>query len=677
MSTPVGTSGMRRAVRVWLSALAGLLAVAVIGALTDQSFGPLDGFISKWSYNVVLLGGSLACLARGLLISEARRAWLLLGLGLVLWTMGNIYYSVVLWDLSVIPVPSPSDGFWIILYPLSLISVAALVRGRVQTSGFHLWMDGAMGALAVGAVVAAIGFDPLFEAGSGNALALATNAAYPIGDLLLISMIVGAIGVSGWRIDGLWAWLGGGLVLFAVVDSIYLVKVVNETWVPGNVLEAGWPAAMLCIGFAAWQPLRELAPSDPFKARIATMPLFFASIALGVVIFDHFHHVNIVALSAAAAALAVAITRMTIVFRQNIGMIGSTHHEAMTDSLTGLGNRRRLMHELDEACGKATLDEPLAVIIFDLNGFKHYNDTFGHPAGDALLARLGRSLETAIVGGCAYRLGGDEFCVLVSCRNDSAEAITNRLIPALTDQGEGFTIGTAAGWSVVPAEETTPSAALRRADVRMYENKNLGRVPGSGRLADTVLIKALGNSANLQLHQTGVASLAEKLCNRLEVPPIEAQLVGLAAELHDVGKEAVPAEVLSKPGPLDEDERAFIRQHTIIGQRILGVSPALNYVAQLVRSSHEAIDGSGYPDGLRGDQIPLGARVVAVCDAFDAMVSDRPYRETMSVEEAIAELRRCAGTQFDPNVVEAFASIVQGRDDQGRDDIESQVLNPL
>jgi two-component system, cell cycle response regulator len=383
--------------------------------------------------------------------------------------------------------------------------------------------------------------------------------------------------------------------------------------------------------------------------------------------------VNIVSLTTASAALAVALTRMTIVFRQNIGMIGSTHQEAMTDALTGLGNRRRLMRELEEACEKATPDEPLAVIIFDLNGFKHYNDTFGHPAGDALLARLGRSLETAIVGGCAYRLGGDEFCVLVSCRNDTAEAITNRLIPALSDRGEGFTIGTAAGWSIVPSEETTPSAALRRADVRMYENKNIGRVPGSGRLTDSVLLKTLGRTDNeLQIHHSGVAALAQKLSNRLQLSPVESQLVGLAAELHDVGKEAVPDDVLSKPGPLDEDERALVRQHTIIGQRILGVSPALNYIARLVRSSHEFIDGTGYPDGLSGDQIPLGARVVAVCDAFDAMVSERSYKDTMSVEEAIAELRRCSGTQFDADVVEAFATIVQDRDDT-----ESHLLNPL
>jgi two-component system, cell cycle response regulator len=659
MSTLVGTPSLRRAARLWLAGLTGLLVVAVIHASSGASFGPLDSFLSKWSYNVVLLGGSLACIARGLLIPEGRRAWTLLGMSMALWSIGNIYYSVALWDLSVIPVPSVSDGFWIVFYPLSLIAVAALVRERVQTSGLHLWLDGTMGALAAGAVVAAVVFDPLFDVASGDALALATNFSYPVGDLLLISLVVGAIGVSGWRIDGQWAWLGGGLLLFAIIDSIYLVQVAQETWVPGNVLEAGWPAAMLCVGFAAWQGQREAAAVTEYRARFATMPLLFASIALILVIFDHFHRLNLISLVMASAALAVAITRMTIVFRQNVQMIDSSQYEALTDSLTGLGNRRRLMRDLAEACEQPSDDEPLAVIIFDLNGFKHYNDTFGHPAGDALLVRLGRSLEMAVVGGCAYRLGGDEFCVLVSCRNDSAEELANRLLPALSDRGEGFAVGAAVGWSVIPTEETTPSAALRRADRRMYENKNSGRVSES-RLAGNVLLQVLQErDPELQLHHAGVASLAQRLCDSLELPEVEAQLVRLAAELHDIGKVAVPDEVLNKPGPLDEDEMAFIRQHTIIGQRILGVSPALNYVAQLVRSSHESVDGSGYPDGLEGEEIPLGSRIVSVCDAFDAMVSRRPYRDAMSVEQARAELRRCAGTQFDAGIVEAFLSMVE------------------
>jgi two-component system, cell cycle response regulator len=142
--------------------------------------------------------------------------------------------------------------------------------------------------------------------------------------------------------------------------------------------------------------------------------------------------------------------------------------------------------------------------------------------------------------------------------------------------------------------------------------------------------------------------------SRLSLLSEELDEVVRAAELHDVGKMAIPDEILHKPGPLTDEEWSFVRQHTIIGERILGAAPALLAVAKLVRASHEHWDGSGYPDGLAGETIPLGARVVAVCDAFDAMTTSRPYRDAMSVEEALTEIRACSGTQFDPTVVEAF-----------------------
>jgi two-component system, cell cycle response regulator len=140
--------------------------------------------------------------------------------------------------------------------------------------------------------------------------------------------------------------------------------------------------------------------------------------------------------------------------------------------------------------------------------------------------------------------------------------------------------------------------------------------------------------------------------------PEDLDEVARAAELHDVGKVAIPDAILNKPGPLDESEWNFMRRHTVIGERILLSAPALRPVARLVRSSHERWDGGGYPDGLRGDEIPLGARVVAVCDAFDAMTTERPYREPIPESQALAELRRCAGTQFDPMVVDAFCRVI-------------------
>jgi two-component system, cell cycle response regulator len=135
-----------------------------------------------------------------------------------------------------------------------------------------------------------------------------------------------------------------------------------------------------------------------------------------------------------------------------------------------------------------------------------------------------------------------------------------------------------------------------------------------------------------------------------------------AAELHDLGKMAIPDEILQKPGPLDQEEWAFVRRHPLVGERILSVAPALLPVARIVRGTHEHWDGSGYPDGVAGEQIPLGARIIAVCEAFAAMTSPRPYRPARSVDAALEELRACAGSQFDPAVVAAFCQLELGSD---------------
>jgi HD-GYP domain-containing protein (c-di-GMP phosphodiesterase class II) len=163
-----------------------------------------------------------------------------------------------------------------------------------------------------------------------------------------------------------------------------------------------------------------------------------------------------------------------------------------------------------------------------------------------------------------------------------------------------------------------------------------------------------------------MSGLAERIAGRLGLGAQEIKLISLAAKLHDVGKTAIPDEILNKPGPLDQDEWEFMRRHTVIGERIILAAPSLAPTAGLVRSSHERFDGTGYPDALDGGAIPLGASIIAVCDAFDAMVSKRPYRAAMSPADAVVELRRCAGTQFDPDVVEAFCAVAEESDTAGR-----------
>ena len=189
----------------------------------------------------------------------------------------------------------------------------------------------------------------------------------------------------------------------------------------------------------------------------------------------------------------------------------------------------------------------------------------------------------------------------------------------------------------------------------MYAQKNTGRTSASRQSRD-VLVRALAErNPELSSHQQDVAGWPSGWALRLALPEDEIDLIRHAAELHDVGKVAIPDEILSKPGPLDDREWGFIRSHTLIGERIIAAAPALAEVAGLVRSTHERWDGEGYPDGLRGADIPLGSRIVAVADSFDAMTSERPYTTTQR-RKALRELRDCAGTQFDPVVVEAFCA---------------------
>jgi two-component system, cell cycle response regulator len=171
---------------------------------------------------------------------------------------------------------------------------------------------------------------------------------------------------------------------------------------------------------------------------------------------------------------------------------------------------------------------------------------------------------------------------------------------------------------------------------------------------DVLLQMVSERTPQLRDHIDGVAVLAQRVGRRLGLRPHELHEVIRAAELHDIGKMAIPDAILEKPGPLESGEWEFMRQHTVVGERMLHVAPALAGVAQLVRWSHERMDGTGYPDGLRGDEIPLGARIVAVCDAYHAMTSERPYSAPVPRDDALAELKRCAGTQFDQEVVTIF-----------------------
>jgi diguanylate cyclase (GGDEF)-like protein len=324
------------------------------------------------------------------------------------------------------------------------------------------------------------------------------------------------------------------------------------------------------------------------------------------------------------------------------------------DFLTGLGNRRRLVADLERLLDSDTADSHVFAL-FDLDGFKAYNDSFGHAAGDKLIMRLADRLDEAMAGrGATYRMGGDEFCILVRDEGGVAHDAVSRASMALTASGEGFSVACSFGAVHLPEEAESPSEALRIADQRMYAQKSRGRT-SAGRQSTEVLLQVLSErDPKLGTHLDDVAYLCGRVAAQLGLSDEEVTPLLQAASLHDVGKAAIPDSILNKPGPLNDDEWDFMHRHTLIGERILSAAPALSEAARLVRSSHERWDGGGYPDGLAGEQIPLGSRIISVCDAFDAMTSARPYRDVIEAAAALAELRRCAGTQFDAAVVNAF-----------------------
>jgi diguanylate cyclase (GGDEF)-like protein len=652
----------RTALRICWCVAAVLMAIFTLQVATSAAGPGVTKAFMDYLYNFLLFAGAGFCLWRAVAVREERLPWLVVGFAIVSWTAADIFWTAVYADDPNAPYPSIADALWLTWYPASLVALVLLVRSRLRNARASLWLDGLIGAVATTALAAALAYGPVIHEGSAGDLsaAVVTGLAYPIGDLLLLGMITAIFGLTSWNPGRAWLVLGLGLALNAVGDAIYLVQTADGTWNDNSWVNALWPASSLLIGLAAWQPIRRASALKDHSLRVVIVPVVCGVGAVGLLAYDHFSRLNGLTVTLAGVTLLLVLVRTALVFVENQHVLAHSRREALTDPLTGLRNRRSLMADLEELLPRATREESLALVLFDLDGFKEYNDAFGHPAGDRLLIRLGERLDDAVRGhGSAYRLGGDEFCAVLHPGPAGVDVLVEACLGALREHGEGFDVTTSHGVVEAPMEITNATDALQMADRRMYARKGDRRV-SAGRQSRDVLLRSLSErQPALHVHLRGTADLAIAVGRELDMHGEELDDVAHAAELHDVGKIAIPDAILEKAGSLDENEWAFMRRHTIIGERILMAAPSLRSVAKLVRSSHERWDGGGYPDGLVGDEIPLGARVVAVCDAFDAMTTNRPYRHRVNEPAALAELLACAGTQFDPEVVEAFVRVLE------------------
>ena len=628
------------------------VAAAGVGVAIHGAFalaGSTSAVIDDWLYCALFLLAAASCALRGRR-GDGRGAWTVAAAGVVVWGAAEIVFRLSAPNPHSV-YPRVTQVMLFVAFSLAYTTLGLLARERVRRFDAVLALDGVLTGLAAAAVAAVLLF-PTLRAGHAHGPA-ALPKLFLIGALFGLVFVVTVLGMTGWRPGPVWALIATAIAVNVVGDAVLVHLTDRGRFHRGSPADTMFVASALLLGLAAFYPSRHASAAREAARRLPA-PLISSGLALGVLIAAVARGAGGVAAGLAAAALAVMIARMTVALE----LLERTRSQALADELTGLGNRRRLLRDLDRRLKPDSEQQPFVLALFDLDGFKRYNDTFGHPSGDALLVRLAGRLADAVAPGVAYRMGGDEFCAIME--GPVQAAALHRAEEALSEHGDAFSITSSSGSVACPPEAADGATALRIADGRMYVSKT-GRTADQAQTRDAMLQILHERDPALYEHMRAVAAVAIRVARRLGLDDATMRQIERAAELHDIGKIAVPDAILQKTGALDANERLFMREYPIIAERILRAAPSLAPVAPLVRSSHERWDGRGYPDGLRGDEAPIGARIIATCDAYDSMLITQPYRPARTADEAQAELRRCAGTQFDPAVVRALCAELADR----------------
>jgi diguanylate cyclase (GGDEF)-like protein/putative nucleotidyltransferase with HDIG domain len=375
--------------------------------------------------------------------------------------------------------------------------------------------------------------------------------------------------------------------------------------------------------------------------------------------------------------LLAGVVAQTATALDNARLIETMAHQARFDNLTGLLGHRAFHEALEIQLDDA--NAPFTLASIDIDDFKLVNDLHGHPIGDEALRRVAETLRRTLgENDSVFRVGGEEFAVLLPGRNsEEARPIAESLREAVARTPFTLPLRVSIGLASWPADAQERDALLERADDSLYAAKRAGkdRVVGSDDDHDAEPVRRQAGRASLldmlrtkdgdtMMHSARVAAISVDAGRVLGLDPARLAVLRVAGQLHDIGKLALPDAVLNKPGPLDDAEMQLMRTHPVLGAELARAwgDPA---AARFVMEHHERVDGSGYPAGLRGDEITLEGRILHAVDAFTAMTCDRPYRAAITTEAALAELRACAGTQFDADVVGALESVLRAEDSPG------------
>jgi diguanylate cyclase (GGDEF)-like protein len=497
-------AGRRERLRLAIGALlfGGTALVALHDWLGIGGSG-LDHLVNGPLYDAVVLSAAAGCLIKATDGGRDRGAWLAIAAAIFSWGLAEVYWTVFITGNPSAPYPSPADVAYLAYYPLAAAGLVLLVRARAQELDWRLWMDGVIAALGTAALGAAFVFEFVADRTTGTPLQQATTLAYPLGDIMMLALVIGIVALTRWRPGRTWSLLLAGLGALVVADLAFTLSEFDSNLPGGDWIEPIYLIAAVCIGAEAWQPradpIRPAARFDGWRELI--VPGFFATVMIGLFAMQYFSRASALTTVLWTATMLAVIARLAISVRENKILL----EQVRTDELTGLGNRGRLQVDLANRCRRAAQGQPSRLVLLDLNGFKRYNDTFGHPDGDGMLARLGAQLNEAIgEDGVAYRVGGDEFGVLIECDEGRHDRVAKRAAEALSARGSGFEVNASWGAAAIPADAAEPAEAMRLADIRMYaqkESRRLAHEPAPDLGGVEAELRRLGDREALQQGQ--------------------------------------------------------------------------------------------------------------------------------------------------------------------------------
>ncbi len=601
--------------------------------------------------------------------------WLLLGFAEVIYAAADTSFYMTHYIVGDHSYPALADVFYLSHYPLVVAGLAMLIRLRTPGRDLPAMLDATLVAVVAGMLSWLYLLAPTAQA-QVPTLAKAASLAYPMMDLAMFAVALRLILGSGRRPTA-FVLLCVNLLAFFTADTVYVLQQLSGTYEAGNFLDAIWLTGNLALGAAALHPtMRQVGDAtpagDPGPGPARIVALCVAALVAPATLLveyarDSYNEIPVIAVACGLLFL-LTIARLAV-------LVAQQRQLAITDVLTGLRTRRYFENTLAaELTHARRTHAPLAVLIADVDHFKSINDAYGHPGGDRVLVEIATRLRNGVRHeDVISRYGGEEFAVLLrGATADDPLRIAERLrhkvssSPVAVGDGMAVEVTISVGTATFPRHGTTPDELVLAADRALYAAKCKGRNridvgPCSSTGSVGSMLAYLEHAADvvdgwLSDHEHGraVSRWAGLTAVELGLDSESVRHATLAGHLHDVGKILVPKEIWTKTTPLSEEDWRLIRRHPEDGYRMLCAVPDLTEAAVVVLQHHERYDGNGYPAGLAGDQIRREARIVAVCDAWAAMLAARPYQLPMTEEDARAELVRCRGSQLDPEVVDAF-----------------------